>query len=402
MKCKDFTDIGYIDIAAEDIKEKLKKGNFMVAYTALENLMQMLKSFFDNTENKKSILHMNQKLEHMMQVIEESLYYINKERHYAKDNSMLDDRQREVYILNAIFHDIGRIFEIFSLGNCGANIAFNHSLLGGEFLKACPNAPLFDNLGNRLPTDNIDRILTTKLEKEFDRQLKQEELSRIPRVKLFCVPYDINKLYISDKHTSEEIITYCVTHHGDKEIPEDCPADVKPYLSNVRMIDQIANYVQGSYIPIELITGGKTLEQIGTICQPVDLEEKGDNANVIDDITYKELTTGVTLPDGTLSFGINRSRNKDEQGRNYEYTPIRHFLSRVGWIYYDKDNDLSFYIYCKKSGCITEYCNKIRQFLRPEDKIRLEEIEEYAKRHIDKEIDEKSNIKTNNERLERV
>lgn len=397
MKCSDFQDIQYIDFAAEDVKEKLRNEKFIIAYTALERLMQMLKSFFSSIENKNSILYMNQKLEHILQVVEESLYYINKERHYAKDNSVLNYMQREVYVLNAIFHDIGRIFEIFSLGNCGENIAFNHSLLGGEFLVKAPNTSLIDNSGNSLPVSEIDRMLILMLRQAVEEQVDEREVNKLSRIKLFCIPYNINKLYVSDNHKVEDIITYCVIHHGDKEIPDDCPEEIKPYLKNIRMIDQIANYVQGSYIPVELITGGKTLEQIATTCQPVDLQEKGKNANVIDDITYEELTTGIKLPSGIVNLGIDRSRNKDEAGRDYAYTPIRHFLSRVGWIYYDKDNDLSFYLYCKESSCIARYCDKIKPFLKNEDKIRLQKIEEYAEKHIEEEIIKKSNRSLDNE-----
>lgn len=385
MNCSNYNNADYMSYAASDLIAKLKSDGFNVASVVLENLVKQLNIFFQNIEDSQRIAQMNQKLEHMMQVVEDSSHQINNEKHYAHTPEIRTRDQQEIILINAILHDTGRIFEIASLGTCGNQINFNHSTLGGKFLQDSVDTSLLDNAGKELAVGKVDEFLTSNIEKLFGEKATSEQLQKLSRLSLMCLPYNLNQLKIADDISTENLAIYCVTHHGDKDIPVDCIESVRPFLENVRISDRIANLEQGTMIDPALITGGKSADEIATIKQPIDIEENREDAPVIDDLTLHELTTGAKNPDGSTYMGVDRGRSVDEYGRKCVYTPMRMFLSRVGWLYAD-DNNAAFYSYCKQNKPFTKYIDKIRPYLSKEDALRMEKIEACVEKYVDMQI----------------
>ena len=382
MNCTDYNDTEYMKKAAKDIISKLEQEGLSLSKNTLDKLMILLNAVFKDVKDVTKIRQMNQKLEHMMEVVEDSIDYINNKKHYSNQTIQLTPEQKETYVVNGILHDIGRIFEIYCLGTSGAQINFNHALLGSDFLKGHIGDSLTDNSGNKLPVEELDELLMKEPQEKFT--VEDSGRQRIPRLRLMCYPDNLQKYKPEgEEEPIENILTYCTAHHGDKDIPEDCPFGTRKYLAAIRRTDRIANLMQGMNIDPSLITGGKTAEEIASTYQA-----NGD-IHVIDDITFSELTTGARGEDGTIYLGVDRQRKKDEQGNNLEYTPMRMFLSRVGWIYAD-DNDLSFYKFCKDTECIEKYIKTVKPYLTQEDLARMEKIEKHVKDYISQKIEELS------------
>lgn len=385
MNCNNYNDVNYMCHAGSDLIAKLNCTGFNVSSVVLENLVKQLNIFFHNIEDSHKIAQMNQKLEHMMQVVEDSFHQINNEKHYAITPEIRTRDQQEIILINAILHDTGRIFEIASLGTSGSQINFNHATIGEKFLQSSVGTPLLDNAGKELAVGKADEFLTSNIEKLFGAKATPEQLQKLSRLSLMCLPYNLNQLKVADDIRTENLAIYCVAHHGNKDIPVDCIESVRPFLENIRISDRIANLEQGAIIDPALITGGKSAEEIATIKQPIDIEENKKDAPVIDDLTLHELTTGAKRPDGSTYIGVDRGRSVDEYGKKCAYTPMRMFLSRVGWLYAD-DNNAAFYSYCKQSKPFTRYIDKIRPYLSKEDSLRMTEIETCVEKYVDMQI----------------
>lgn len=229
MNCNNYNDANYMCHAASDLIAKLKVGGFDVSSVVLENLVKQLNIFFQNIEDSHTIAQMNQKLEHMMQVIEDSSHQINNEKHYAITPETRTRDQQEIILINAILHDTGRIFEIASLGTSGSQINFNHATIGEKFLQNSVGTPLLDNAGKELVVGKVDEFLTSNIEKIFGAKATPEQLQRLSRLSLMCLPYNLNKLKAADDIRTENLLLYCVAHHGDKDIPVDCIESVRPF-----------------------------------------------------------------------------------------------------------------------------------------------------------------------------
>lgn len=155
--------------------------------------------------------------------------------------------------------------------------------------------------------------------------------------------------YIEEELVSKygDLITKCVKYHGAFSIPDSEFASKlgKSLIHDIRLIDKSS--IMNSFL----------YEDIGTV---IGIPKEELAKTNISDTTYNELTTGCSV-------------NRKKEGE--EYTPNRHFMSHVGFIYGMDDYSLLKDEWVKKYLDIYKPTEKI-------DKERKQDIIEHAEEHI--------------------
>lgn len=153
--------------------------------------------------------------------------------------------------------------------------------------------------------------------------------------------YDFLREEQVEKHG--DLIKKCVRYHGVYRLPEkefETEAEMQ-MINDIRLIDKSS--IMNSFL----------IEDIGTV---IGISQEELSKTHISDVTYEELTT---------------TGNLDRRKEGEEYTPNRHFMSHVSFIY-----DMDDYSLLEKNW-IEKYLD-IYQPLNIEDQQRKKDIEQHA------------------------